>query len=43
LIGYCIKIEFEMKLVAVIFVLALAMSAQCWVYEGHEMKGDASK
>lgn len=32
-----------MKLVTVIFVLSLAMSAQCWVYEGHEMKGDASK
>ena len=32
-----------MKIIAVIAVLALAITANCWVYQGHEMKGDASK
>lgn len=32
-----------MKLLTLFLVLALALTAQCWTYEGHEMQGEASK
>eukprot|EP00178_Gracilaria_changii_P004683 TRINITY_DN17638_c0_g1_i1.p1 TRINITY_DN17638_c0_g1~~TRINITY_DN17638_c0_g1_i1.p1 ORF type:complete len:121 (+),score=17.07 TRINITY_DN17638_c0_g1_i1:11-373(+) len=32
-----------MKVITLAVVLALVFSANCWVFEGHEMKGDASK
>ena len=32
-----------MKVMTLAVVLALVLAANCWVYEGHEMKGDASK
>jgi hypothetical protein len=32
-----------MKVISLVALLALVFAANCWVYEGHEMKGDASK
>ena len=33
----------SMKLISLLVIVVLVFSANCWVYEGHEMKGDASK
>ena len=32
-----------MKVIALVALLALVFSVNCWTYAGHEMKGDASK
>lgn len=32
-----------MKVIALVALLALFLSANCWTYAGHEMKGEASK
>jgi len=32
-----------MKVVSLLILLAIAITANCWTYQGHEMRGDASK